>query len=46
MVVTGANSSWTDHDFIMSGVNFPTAGCWEIKGRFRGAEVKFVVKVE
>ena len=46
LVVTGANGSWTDHDFIMSGVNFPTAGCWEITGRFRGAEVKFVVKVE
>jgi hypothetical protein len=46
LVVTGANGSWTTVDFIMSGVNFPTAGCWEIKGTFRGAEVKFVVSVE
>jgi len=46
MVVTGANGSWTSVDFIMSGVNFPTAGCWEVTGRFRGAEVKFVVRVE
>jgi hypothetical protein len=46
MVVTGANGSWTTVDFIMSGVNFPTTGCWEIAGRFKGAEVKFVVLIE
>ena len=46
MVVTGANGSWTTVDFIMSGVNFPTTGCWEITGKFKGAEVKFVVSVE
>jgi len=46
LVATGANGSWTSVDFIMSGVNFPTVGCWEITGRFHGAEVQFVVKVE
>ena len=46
LVVTGANGSWTNIDFIMSGVNFPTKGCWEIAGRFKGAKVKFVVSVE
>lgn len=46
MVVTGANGSWTNVDFIMSGVNFPTKGCWEIKGAFKGAEVTFIVSVE
>ena len=46
LVVTGANGSWTTVDFIMSGVNFPTPGCWEITGKFKGAEVKFVVSVE
>ncbi len=46
LVVTGANGSWTTVDFIMSGVNFPTTGCWEITGKFKGAEVKFVVSVE
>jgi hypothetical protein len=46
MVVTGANGSWTTVDFIMSGVNFPTTGCWEITGRFKGAKVKFVVLIE
>ena len=45
-MLSGANGSWTDHDFIMSGVNFPTEGCWEITGRFHGSEVKFVVQVE
>jgi hypothetical protein len=46
MVVTGANGSWTNVDFIMSGVNFPTTGCWEITGKFKGAKVQFVVWVE
>jgi hypothetical protein len=46
MVVTGANGSWTNIDFIMSGVNFPTTGCWKITGKFKGAEVKFVVSVK
>ena len=46
MIVTGANGSWTTEDFIMSGVNFPTAGCWEVTGRLRGGEAKFVVLVE
>jgi hypothetical protein len=46
LVVAGANGSWTTADFIMSGVNFPTKGCWEITGRYKGAEVKFVVSIE
>ena len=31
--------------FIMTGMNFPTTGCWEITGRYQAAEVKFVVWV-
>lgn len=46
LVVTGANGSWTNIDFIMSGVNFPTTGCWEITGKFKGAEVKFIVSIK
>ena len=46
LLVTGANGSWTTVDFIMSGVNFPTTGCWEITGKFKLAEVKFVVSVQ
>jgi hypothetical protein len=31
--------------FIMSGVIFPTTGCWEITGRLKEAELSFVVWV-
>jgi hypothetical protein len=34
-----------DEQRIHSGVNFPIAGCWEVAGRFKGSEVKFVVEV-
>lgn len=38
--------SWTkDSSFIMTGINFPTAGCWEIKGRFDNDELTFVIWV-
>jgi hypothetical protein len=48
LVVTGANGSYKDSmgSFIMSGVNFPTTGCWEITGQFQGTELKFVVSVQ
>jgi hypothetical protein len=29
--------------FIMSGVNFPTLGCWEVIGRFEQDELTFVI---
>ena len=29
--------------FIMSGVNFPTLGCWEVTGRFEEDELTFVI---
>ena len=31
--------------FIMSGVNFPSAGCWEITARFKGEELKIIYLV-
>lgn len=43
-----ANNGWTvdkNHAFMVVGINFPKLGCWEIKGRYRDAEVKFVVWV-
>ena len=42
-----ANGSYRDdmQSFIMSGVNLPTTGCWEITGRLKGQELKFVVWV-
>jgi hypothetical protein len=40
------NGSWTkDDQFIMTGINFPTAGCWEITGRYGDDELRFVVWV-
>jgi hypothetical protein len=31
---------------MLVGVDFPTPGCWEITGRYAGAELSFVVWVE
>jgi hypothetical protein len=30
---------------MLVGVDFPTLGCWEITGRYAGAELSFVVRV-
>jgi hypothetical protein len=40
------NGSWTEDDqFIVTGINFPTTGCWEITGRYENDELTFVVWV-
>jgi hypothetical protein len=40
------NGSWTrDDQFIMTGIDFPTAGCWEMTGRYNDEELTFVVWV-
>ena len=40
------NGSWTkDDQFIMTGINFPTTGCWEVTGRYENDELTFVVWV-
>ena len=31
---------WT----MLTGIDFPTAGCWEITGRYLGQELRFVVE--
>ncbi|MBZ5580056.1 MAG: hypothetical protein LAP40_26145 [Acidobacteriia bacterium] len=48
LIVTGANGSYTPDmgSFVMSGVNFPTEGCWEVTGRSKTAALTFVVCVE
>ncbi|HEX8892265.1 MAG TPA: energy transducer TonB [Terriglobales bacterium] len=34
------NGSWTNDDqFIMTGINFPTLGCWEITGHYENKEL-------
>jgi hypothetical protein len=43
-----AYASWTDdleHPFITTGIDIPTVGCWQITGRFKDAELSFVVWV-
>ena len=38
--------SWTARDqFFMTGINFPTTGCWEITGRYEDINLTFVVWV-
>ena len=38
--------SWTEDDqFLGTGINFPTIGCWEITGRYETDELTFVVWV-
>lgn len=35
-----ALGGWT----MLTGIDFPAAGCWEITGRYLGQELKFVVE--
>jgi hypothetical protein len=43
-----ANAGWQDdeeHPFMVTGVNFPTLGCWEVTGDYHGDNLTFVVWV-
>ena len=42
-----ANSGWTDpsQPFMVTGINLPTLGCWEITGRYNEDELTFIVWV-
>lgn len=38
--------SWTDDEqFLVTGINFPTTGCWEITATYADSELRFVVLV-
>ena len=41
----GATNAFADDigDAMLTGVDFPTLGCWEIAGQYKGAELSFVV---
>jgi hypothetical protein len=44
----GANAGWQDdkeHPFMVTGVNFPTLGCWEVTADYHGDKLTFVVWV-
>jgi hypothetical protein len=42
-----ANAGWQDKQrpFIVTGVNFPTLGCWEVTGDYHGDRLTFVICV-
>jgi hypothetical protein len=42
------NGSWQDkrYPFIVTGVNFPTLGCWEVTAAYREGKLTFVVWLE
>lgn len=41
----GATNAFADDigDAMLTGVDFPTLGCWEVAGRYKEAELTFVV---
>ena len=43
-----ANGSWQSerYPFMVTGVNFPTLGCWEITADYHGDKLTFVVWLE
>jgi hypothetical protein len=44
-----ANAGWTEdqnHPFMVTGIEIPTAGCWQITGDYRGDKLTFVVLVK
>ena len=46
---TGENAThaiFGDTAAMLTGINIPTTGCWEITTRYRDHELKYVVKVE
>jgi hypothetical protein len=42
-----ASNGWVkpEQTFMVTGINFPTLGCWEITGRYDNDELTFVVWV-
>lgn len=43
-----ASAAWTDdshHPFIVVGIDIPALGCWKITGKFKDAELTYVVWV-
>jgi hypothetical protein len=44
-----ATNGWRDDDdigaFMLTGIELPAAGCWEVTGHYRARELSFVVWV-
>jgi hypothetical protein len=48
LVFDGAKAGWQqdqEHPFMVTGVNFPTLGCWELTANYQGDRLTFVVWV-
>lgn len=47
LVDKASNGGWqrVDQPMIVTGINFPTRGCWEITGRYDDDELTFVILV-
>jgi len=47
-VIPRANSGYNEFtkSFMLVGVDFPTVGCWEVTGRFKGNDLTFVISIE
>jgi len=43
-----ANNGWVrpDQPFIVTGINLPTLGCWEITARYQDDDLSFVIWVD
>jgi hypothetical protein len=43
-VVLGTTNAKLGDWAMMTGIDFPNAGCWEVTGRYLGEELRFVVE--
>jgi hypothetical protein len=41
----GTNASFDNTTAMLVGVGVPTSGCWELTGRYRGAQLSYIVWV-
>ena len=41
----GTNAMFDGMSSMLVGVDVPTSGCWELTGRYRGAQLSYVVRI-
>jgi hypothetical protein len=45
VIDNATNASGPGWEAMLVGMEFPAPGCWEVVGRYRGQELKFVFEV-
>jgi len=45
LIQNATNAYGPGWDMMLVGMDFPTAGCWEVIGKYHGHELKFIFKV-